>query len=101
MNDLKDVMTHLKHDNVFHTQILLYEIHSLGAVMVLESVLIVAVQAIHDVALKMLQKVDLILEVLGKLSHRIILPDVDSSVASRGDVIKVTGACVKSCKNHR
>jgi hypothetical protein len=101
MNDLKDVMTHLEHDNVFHTQILLYEIHPLGAVMVLESVLIVAVQAVHNVAFKMLQKVDLILEVLGKLSHRIVLPDVDSSVTSRGDVVKVTGVCVKSCKNHR
>jgi hypothetical protein len=47
----------------------------------------------------MLEKVDLILEVFRKLSHRIVLPNVDSSVASRGDVVKVTGACVKSCKN--
>lgn len=36
-----------------------YNIHSLGAVMVLGSVLVVAVQAVRDIALKMLEKVDL------------------------------------------
>jgi hypothetical protein len=101
MKDLKDVMTHLEHDNVFHTQVLLYKIHSLGAVMVFESVLVVAIQAVHDIALKMLEKVNLILEVLRKLGHRIVLPNVDTSVASRGNVIKVTRTCVKSCKSER
>lgn len=101
MNDLEDVMTHLEHNNVFHAQILLYEIHSLGTVVVLESVLVVAVQAVHDVALEMLEKVYLVFEVLRKFGHRKVLPNVDSSVASRGDVVKVTGRCVGSCKDQK
>jgi hypothetical protein len=98
ITDLKNVMTHLEHNNMLHTQVLLHKIHSLGTVVVLKGVIVVAIKAVHDITLKMLEKVDLVLQVFRKLGHRIVLPDVDGSLSPRSDIVKVAVTYFKSCK---
>jgi hypothetical protein len=80
---LQNIVTHLKYNNMFHPQILLYKVHPFRLLGVLECILVVAIQSVHDVPLKMLQQVDLSLEVFGILRNGMALADVDRPVSSR------------------
>ena len=59
------IVTELEHDDVLHPEILLHPFHALLAGDILERVLILAVEAVHDVSLEVLQQVYLALQLIG------------------------------------
>lgn len=83
-------MTHFEHDNMFHPQILLYEVHAFCPLGVFERIFIVAIKSVHDVPFEMLQQVDLGLEIVWVLSDGVVLPYIDCALSSGRDVVEVT-----------
>ncbi len=75
-------MTHLEDYNSFHAKVFLNKVHAFGALRILESICIIAVESIHDVPLKVLQEIHLGLEVFRVLRYGIALADVHCTVAS-------------------
>lgn len=86
---LQNLVTHLENNNMLHPEILLNEVHPLSSVGVLESVFIVTVEPIHDVALEVLQQVDLCLEIFWILRDSIILSNVDCTMLAGRYIIKM------------
>ena len=82
-------MTHLEYDNMLHPKVLLYEIHALRSFMILVSVVVIAIQPIHDVTLKVFQQIHLALEVFRILRNRVVLAHIHRPLSSRGDIVKV------------
>lgn len=82
-------MAHLEDNNVLHAQVLLDEVHALGAVYVLESVVVITVQPIHDVPFEMFQEIDFALEVVRVFRYSMVLPNINGTLTARRDVIKV------------
>jgi hypothetical protein len=56
---LQNIVTHLKYNNMFHPQILLYEVHPFRPFGVFERILIIAIESVHNISFEMLQQVDL------------------------------------------
>ena len=83
-------MAHLKHNHMLHPQILLYPLHALLALRVLERVLVLAIEPVHDVPLKVLEEVHLRLELVGVDGDRVRLAHEDGALAAGGDVVEVS-----------
>ena len=97
---LQNLVTRLENNNMLHPEILLNEVHPLSSVGVLESVFIVTVEPIHDVALEVLQQVDLCLEIFWILRDSIILSNVDCTMLAGRYIIKMTVKRQKSNKQN-
>ena len=89
-------MAQLEHDNMLHPQILLHPLHPLLPTHILEGILVLAVQPIHDIPLKMFQQVHLALQLVRIGVHRVRLAHEYRSVSPGGDVVEVSANTTSS-----
>ena len=83
-------MAQFEHDDLLHSKVVLDPRHSLRFVGVLESVVVLAIEAVHDILLKVLQEVHFRLRFLRLFFDGEGFPHVDGPVSPRSDCVKVT-----------
>lgn len=86
---LQDIVAHLEHDYMLHSQILLNKIQPACSLQIFKRVLWIAVQSFHHVLFEMLEQVHFALEFFRMVSYRVVFTDVDCAVASGGYVVQV------------
>jgi hypothetical protein len=74
---------------MLHPQILLDEIHSGGLEVILIGVIVVTVQAVHNVTLKVIKQVHFLREFFWSILGAVVLTDIHSSMPPWGNVVKV------------
>lgn len=82
-------MAHLKHDQILHPQVLLDEVHPLRPLDILERVVVLAIQLVHDVPLEVFEEIYLVLHFLGVLGYSVGLADVNGPIPAGGDIVEV------------
>lgn len=93
---LNRIMAHLKHDQILHPQVLLDEVHPLCPLDILERVVVLAIQLVHDVPLEVFQKIDLVLHLLGVLGYSVGLADVNGPIPAGRDIVEVATGWLKT-----
>ena len=83
MTHLEHVVTHLEYYNMLHSKVFLHEGHTMSAFAILEGIVVVAVESIHDISFEVPQEIDLGLQIFRKFGDCVVLPNVDRSLASR------------------
>lgn len=82
-------MAHLEDDQVLHPQVLLNEVHSLRPLHVLEGIVVLSIQFIHDIPLEVLEEIHLVLQFLRVLGYSVWLAEVNSPIPASRDVVEV------------
>ena len=88
--NLNDIRTHHEDDHVFHSQVLLDELHPGGLEMILVRIIIVTIQTVHNVTLEMIEQVHLFSELFGGIFCIVVLTNIHGSMSPWSDVVKVT-----------
>jgi hypothetical protein len=81
-------MAHLEDNDMLHPEVFLYEDHALCALDVFKRVIVLAIKAIHDISLKVLEEIHLAFGFLRMVIYRVVLADVRRAMVPRGDEIK-------------
>jgi len=90
-------VTQLENNNSFHSQILLYPCHSLNLLLVLEYVVVLAKQVVHNILFEVLEKVDLVQQFIGVFLDGIRLSKIDIAALTSRDIVKVSKLNVRKC----
>ena len=85
---------------MFHPQILLDELHSGRLLIILVCVIVVTVQAVHDVTFKVIKKVHLLCELFGNIFRAMVLANVYSSVSPWSNIIKMAIMLSEKAREH-
>lgn len=85
---------------MFHSQIFLDEVHSGQLAVILVRVIVVAVQAVHNVAFEMIEQIHLFRKFLGDVFRVVVLANIYSAVSSRSNVIKVATTLSGKARAH-
>ena len=75
---------------MLHAKILLHEVHALSPLLIHESILVFAVQAVHNVLSEVLEAINLTLQFFREFSNSIVLANVDRTLATRSDVVEMS-----------
>ena len=75
---------------MLHAEILLHEVHALSPLLIHESIFVFAVQAVHNVLSEVLEEINLTLQFFREFSNSVVLANVDRTLATRSDVVKVS-----------
>jgi len=90
--ELKDVVAQFEDDDMLHPQILLDPIHALLSRDVFESVVVLAIESVHDVSLEVFQEVHLVLQFIRVGVDGVRLAHVDRPLSTSSNVIKMSKA---------
>ena len=82
-------MTHLENNNMLHPQILLHPLHPLLPLRIHKRILILPIQPLHDVLLKVLEQIDLGLELFRVLGSGIRFPNVYRPTTTGGNIVEM------------
>lgn len=85
---------------MFHPQVLLDKVHSCRLEIILVCVIVVAVQAVHDVTLKVIKQVHLLREFFGGGVRGVILANVHRPMSPRSDIIEMAIALSGNAQVH-
>ena len=75
---------------MLHAKILLHEVHALSPLLIHESIIVFAVQAVHNVLSEVLEAINLTLQFFREFSNSIVLANVDRTLATRSDVVEMS-----------
>ena len=75
-------MTHLEDNNMLHPQIFLNKVHSLGALKVLEGIIIVPIKSLHHVSFKVFDEINLALEVIGVVRNAMTFAHINGALST-------------------